>query len=53
LKAERKVQREADRALVQQQKETFEADMAKMDRDKVWLEEQSIAWPHGVHLYLI
>ncbi|KAG0325291.1 hypothetical protein BGZ99_000807 [Dissophora globulifera] len=34
-KAERKLQREQDRALIQQQKETFESDMVEMDKAKL------------------
>jgi len=34
-KAERKVQREQDRALIKQQKDTFEQDLIQMDKDKV------------------
>ncbi|KAF9940295.1 hypothetical protein BGZ75_000577 [Mortierella antarctica] len=34
-KAERKVQREQDRALIKQQKETFEQDLIQMDKDKL------------------
>lgn len=34
-KAERKAQREQDRALIQQQKANFEHDMIQMDKDKV------------------
>ncbi|KAG0091456.1 hypothetical protein BGZ93_005910 [Podila epicladia] len=34
-KAERKIQREQDRALIQQQKANFEHDMIQMDKDKL------------------
>ena len=34
-KAERKAQREQDRALIKQQKDTFEQDLIQMDKDKV------------------
>ncbi|KAG0256341.1 hypothetical protein BG011_004610 [Mortierella polycephala] len=34
-KTERKAQREQDRALIKQQKETFESDVAQMDKDKL------------------
>lgn len=35
-KAERKVQRDNQRELIRQQKENFENDTVKMEKEKVW-----------------